>query len=167
MIDRDGNPLYGGRGIVLDITEEIINAAVTRDSSHCVIADALRAAVPTARYVSVDLQTIRFSDRETGKRFIYLTPAFAQRILVDFDQGITPRPQSRNLGRPAQIMKMNQNQKSNADVAGLPRGARKRLAKPDKSEAIPTVLGGGYPPTAALSSTRGRRRAFGLRSLKP
>jgi hypothetical protein len=162
------NPLSdGGRGVVFEVTEEIINNAVVRSSGHCVIADAIRASVPDASYVSVDLQTIRFTDRERGKRYIYLTPAHAQRVLVDFDQGVKPAPFIGKLSRPAQIVKVNQSQKANANTRGLPAGQKKRVAKPETAGVVPTVVGGVYPPTAALSSTRGRRRAFGLRSLKP
>lgn len=157
----------GGRGIVLDVTPEIINNAVARDSGHCVIADALRACVPGASYVSVDLQTIRFSDRTKGKRYIYLTPARGQMLLVNFDQGVKPEPCALRLGHPAQIVKMNQAENRYERTPGLPAGTRKKVGKPASSRTVPPVLGGDYPPTAALSSTRGRRRAFGLRSLKP
>jgi hypothetical protein len=157
----------GGRGIVFEVTEEIINHAVARSSGHCVIADAIRASVPDASYVSVDLQTIRFTDRARGKRYIYLTPAYAQRVLVDFDQGVKPAPFIGKLARPAQIVKVNQSRRADAKTRGLPADLKKRVAKADGPGVVPTVIGGPYPPTAALSSTRGRRRAFGLRSLKP
>jgi hypothetical protein len=167
-----GNQLNdGGRGIVLDVTQEVINNAVERSSGHCVIADAVRAMLPTVSHVSVDLQTIRFSDPTKGKRYIYLTPATAQRVLVEFDQGVKPEPFTMRLGKPAQIVKMNLGRKTTDGTArkasGLPSGTKKKLAKQDAPGAVPTVLGGNYPPTAALSNTRGRRRTFGLRSMKP
>jgi hypothetical protein len=167
-----------GRGIVLDITEEIINVAVPKDSGHCVFADALRVAVPRAQFISVDLQTIRYSDPKTDRRYIYLTPAPIQRALVDFDQGIKPGPHKVRLGRPAQIMKMNTKRarKTAADKQ-MPEGTKRKLAEPkprgkhsEEFDTVPTVQGGKYPPTAALSSARGRPghvRSFGLRSLKP
>ena len=54
----------------LDVTAELIATAIPRNSGHCMIADALRAAIPSARFISVDLQTIRWSDPETNRRYI-------------------------------------------------------------------------------------------------
>lgn len=167
---------YGGRGIVLDVTQEIINAATERSSSHCIIADALRAAVPDATRVSVDLQTIRYTLNGRRRRYIYLTPALAQAVLVQFDQGLKPKPFLFRLGKPAQIMRSDaraheargerkpRGVKVN-DGDSIPIGQARNLKKTTKS--APVVIGGTYPPTAALSSTRGRRRTFGLKSLKP
>lgn len=154
----------GGRGIVLDITEEIINLALPRDSSHCVIADALKAAVPEARFVSVDLQTIRWTDPATGRRYIYLTPAPLQRLLVNFDQGERPEPFAARLGQPAQIARSGIGRRRAASKKAVAAGNR-TITTPNVDGKVPVVVGGHLPPTAALSSTRGRRRAFGLRSL--
>lgn len=161
------------REIDLNITPEIINVAVQRDSAHCVIADAFRQARPDLQRVSVDLQTIRATDPATGTRYIWFTPALAQALLVNFDQGIRPEPGLViRLRRPCQIIKHNQHQL-----------ARKRARERERrGEAIttgeasitnpgrvgqPTKSGGTPPPLAALANTRGRRRTFGLRSLKP
>ena len=46
----------------VQVTPDIINVAARRDSGHCMIADALRLAVPEAQSVSVDLATIRWTD---------------------------------------------------------------------------------------------------------
>ena len=37
--------------------------------------------------VSVDMATIRASDRKAGVRYVYLTPPAAQHLLLSFDQG--------------------------------------------------------------------------------
>ena len=160
---------YGGRGIVLDITQEIINLAIPRDSGHCIVADALRAAVPDARFVAVDLQSIKFSDPTSRRRYIYLTPSTLQRLLVNYDLGILPEPFMIRLGQPAQIKRMDgrsepRPRKYAKKAAPLPEGQRKEL-QPNGSGVV--VLGGAVPPTAAYSNARGRRRAFGLRSLTP
>lgn len=84
----------GGRAPQLNfpVTAEIIETAVPKDSAHCMIADGLKAAMPKATDVSVDLATIRFSDRESGRRYIYLTPPVAQVSLLKFDHGEKPEP---------------------------------------------------------------------------
>lgn len=75
-----------------EVTAEIIEESIPKESSHCMIADALKAAMPNASYVSVDLATIRFTDRAAGRRYIYLTPRTAQQALIAFDQGERPGP---------------------------------------------------------------------------
>jgi len=64
-----------------------IKNGICKDSRCCMIADALRELLPDARYILVDLQTIRYSDIEDGVRYTYLTPAIAQRSLLRFDSG--------------------------------------------------------------------------------
>src|SRR6266496_3380622 len=76
----------------LDITQEMIDTAVPRDSGHCMIADAVKAAYPSATRISVDIQSIRFSDPLTDKRYVYLTPRTGQVALLEFDRGIHPVP---------------------------------------------------------------------------
>jgi hypothetical protein len=78
--------------VKVEVTREMIADATRGDSGHCMIAEAIKAAVPAARFVSVDLQTIRFTDREQGLRFTYLTPRRGMLALIDFDQGREPEP---------------------------------------------------------------------------
>lgn len=69
----------------IQVTADHIAEGITRDSNHCMFADAIREKVPTAKFIMVDLQTIRFTDGDT--RYTYLTPAVAQTALLKFDQG--------------------------------------------------------------------------------
>jgi hypothetical protein len=102
----------------------------------------------------VDLATIRWTDKEKGLRYIYLTPLPAQQLIVAFDQGQKPAPLSFDLRKAAQITKC------------YPKGAGNRFKKNDpmskkrlQKEGI--VIGGNPPPLFRI----GRKRAFGLRSL--
>jgi len=147
------------------ITEEIINTARARDSSHCVIADALRASIPGATRVSVDLQTIRWSVDELGKRFVALTPGAGQRILVNFDQGVLPEPTTLQV-TPFQVIPIRPTgpgPRTVTDARTNGRGGAQAGSTALKSK--PLVEGGKLPPTAALSNRKGRRREFGLRQL--
>lgn len=92
------------RQVTVKITPDIIESATRRDSSHCMISDAIREQHPDAAMIATDLATIRFTDRKTKKRYIYLTPPLAQRALVNFDQGIPAEPFQFVLRRPAQIL---------------------------------------------------------------
>ena len=76
----------------LDVTADVIRDSKTRDSSHCMVAEAVRIAYPDAQNVAVDIQTIRFSDFKKGFRYVYLTPRVAQEAIIRFDQGDTPEP---------------------------------------------------------------------------
>ena len=55
------------------------------------IADAIKEQYPELSMVTVDMATIRASDRKHGLRYTYLTPATAQHVLLAFDQG-WPQP---------------------------------------------------------------------------
>ena len=74
------------------VTETLIEHSKVRDSSHCMISEAVRDAYPDAKSISTDLQTIRFSVPARRLRFTYLTPRVAQLALINFDQGKLPKP---------------------------------------------------------------------------
>jgi hypothetical protein len=76
----------------ITVTQDNISRSARADSSHCMIANAVREAIPQARNISVDLQTIRYSDPERGVRYTYLTSAAAQAALVAFDEGSLVEP---------------------------------------------------------------------------
>jgi murein DD-endopeptidase MepM/ murein hydrolase activator NlpD len=71
--------------VTIQVTADDIATAIPKDSGHCAIADAIARQIPGAKRVSVDLQTIRWSDADT--RYTYLTPRAAQLFLLAFDQG--------------------------------------------------------------------------------
>lgn len=168
--------------IVLHITEEIIATAKPRNSGHCLLADALRVAIPEARGIAVDLQTIRYSDPTTRRRFIHLTPAAGQRALVGWDQGFEPVVEKILVGRPVQVIPMRgpgpltKDERSARASAAARARADRRQPLPAKGKTVaqyrvnrtrPVVLGGEAPPAAALSNRAGQRREFGLRRLRP
>jgi len=90
----------------LDLTRELIDTAIPRDSGHCVIADAIKSQVSDASDVSVDLATIRWTDRAKGVRYIYLTPLTAQRFLLGFDKGEPLEPQTVRLPSAVQVVQV-------------------------------------------------------------
>lgn len=141
------------RRVVIDVTPAMIERAEKKDSSHCMIADAVRAAIPEAKSVSVDLVTIRFTDPTKSQRYIYLTPLNAQQALVDFDQGRHTEPFKFVLAKAVQVAASgNQPGKKNPPraIQGVVGGSGRRQ---------PTVLGGNLPPVGALSSKGSRRKA--------
>jgi hypothetical protein len=160
----------------LHVTQEIINSAIPRDSGHCVFADALKEAVPEATRVNVDLQTIRWSDQSTGYRYACFTPAVAQAMLVNWDQGKREAVHPVTIRiKPVQVVPIRGRDKPMSDERRArkqqsDRAYRKRIYDERQMEhegGDPLIEGGQLPPVAALSNTRGRRRAYGLSTLKP
>jgi hypothetical protein len=175
MSDRNHfSHLYPRLKLDLDVTEEIIKRSIRKDSAHCMIAESIRAAYPSASFIAVDLQTIRFTDVEKGFRFIYLTPRNVAIALANYDYGEEPAPFKVTL-KGAHVVK--------AGHRRTPRTAGQNNAKPRKRTAttklrmgddgsassgtVPTRVGGAAPPT--MKDKNGiplsRRREFGLRAL--
>ena len=71
--------------ITIPVTQEHIDQSMARNSSHCMTALAIQKAIPDARHICVDLQTIRWTRK--GLRYVFLTPHVAQDRIIQFDQG--------------------------------------------------------------------------------
>lgn len=82
------------------VSDRNIDESIRGDSHHCMIADAIKHALPAAQYIQADVQSIRFSDPSTGQRYTYLTPPVAQSALLQFDAGIRVQPFAFTLRRP-------------------------------------------------------------------
>lgn len=150
---------------LVEITQDIIDNSMRQNSGHCMIAEAIKQQVPNAKQVSVDLQTIRFSDTVKQKRYIFLTPRIAQQALIRFDQGLPVEPFEMAI-TPSQIVPIRQDARRAPRDPAKPRKYHKaRLVSPGGGN-VPIKVGGQSPPVAVLSS-RGNTRKFGLKSLKP
>jgi len=185
----------GGRAPRLDfvVTAEMIELALPRDSSHCMIAEGLKASLPHARAVAVDLAAIRYTDSRNGRRYIYLTPAPAQIALLSFDQGHKPEP-FKVKGHAAQIIEPGGQGRGKTTAVSASEGhpvspsespvspSEKRkppqpatlVPNPAGGGTVPIKLGGAPPPLGPLAHGKGahktnskyrigRRREFGLR----
>jgi hypothetical protein len=138
------------------------------------IAEAVKSAYPMARGIAVDLATIRFSDREKGLRYTYMTPRIAQSALVNFDQKRKPEP-FQFLLRGAQVTKSGRDkQESRKGRSHAQREATRKASlvyrngKKNKAGFVPDRVGGKTPPLqrSADNLPFSRRRAFGLRALE-
>lgn len=152
--------------VTIEVTQEIVDASTRRDSSHCMIAEALQRAVPKAQYISVDLATIRFTDMSAGRRYVYLTPRVAQEALLAFDQGEKIEPFTVRI------------QGAHVLATGNARKARATLKPGQVKDSVPIRTDGLAPPIGPLASgtgtnpsngkgdrRTGRRREFGLRAI--
>jgi len=123
-----------GPNVTVNVTQEIIDNAIEANSSHCVIADSLKAAlaaISSHRYknVSVDLATIRVTDKVNEKRYIYFTPQKCQRLIAQFDQGLREviTPIQFRLTKPVQVV--NAKIKSGLNIDG----SKKEMSEKHKS----------------------------------
>lgn len=155
---------------VVEITQNHIDTAIPKDSSHCMISDALKESIPGATRISTDLATIRYS--KDGKRYIFATPRIAQIALLQFDEGVKMKPFRFRLHHALQIIPT----RGTRPGEGPPRAARR--AKVDDTmvarREVPTITGGVTPPVGSLAHgaigpkpkwTKGTRREFGLRAM--
>jgi hypothetical protein len=145
------------------VSQKHIDDARTSNSSHCMIQRAIKTTNANAKLPSVDLQTIRWTDRRNNTRYIWLTPFTAQQALVRFDQGIPIQPFAFRLS-PQPIAETDPN--GHVAPRGGPRKAKKRrrvrVRHSGKGSISVTTENHPPPPIAALP---GSRRRFGLRQL--
>jgi hypothetical protein len=145
-----GKKLAGsGPSVTVTVKQENIDRAERRDSSHCMIADTIKQVLPEASNVSVDLATIRWTDRKLKRRYVYLTPPLAQRSLVNFDQGIPTEPFSFRLHKAVQVVE------SGKTGSRAKRGVA--TAHGENASGVPVVHGGVEPPLGALASGTGAK----------
>ncbi len=177
-------PYRKPRGPKFQVTvdQDMIEAAKQRDSSHCMIAEAIKAAYPEASMVAVDLQTIRFSDPKKGLRFTYLTPRQAQVALVQFDQGTDVTPFSvrlrgshvtmsgtRSPRLPRGLSEAEIKQRRNATQASVEANKalrRQGIRANGNKDTVPDRVGGQTPPIMRDKNKipMSRRREFGMRA---
>jgi hypothetical protein len=167
----------------ISVGDTHIAESLQRSSSACAIAEALKEQIPNAVHVSIDLATIRWTDRVKQLRYLALTPVCAQELICSFDQGEREKLQPISFDlRPVMIARSGQRRRQVPDGgelrgSGISPPARKLVAYAGKETArerrelskmkpdgtIPVVLGGRMPPISALP---GNRRAFGLRQAR-
>ena len=158
----------------ITISKRAIEEGIAGHSGHCLFAESIKDAIPGAKYVSVDIQTMRFSLPEKRERYTYLTPYSVQREIINFDQGHISKAFTFRLsaghttryGNPADDDPMTvatrKATREKKRIANQKTRAKLRRAKTGNSRGtVPERVGGKTPPLAI-----GRRRSFGLRSFE-
>lgn len=145
-----------GKRFNVPVTQEIIDSSTEKSSSHCMIAEAVKQTVPNAKFVSVDIQTIRFTDAVTRLRHTYLTPRNAQHAIIGFDEGRKPKPF--NIALRDGLVTAGRSQA----VAEYRRKLRKpRIKRSNRGSGAKARRVGGRPPPKTRMFAR---REFGLRA---
>jgi hypothetical protein len=119
----------------ISVTETHIAEAVARSSSACAIAEALKQQIPHAVHVSIDVATVRWTDRVKKLRYTALTPMCGQELIVNFDQGNREKLQPIQFDlRPVIIARSGQRRRQVPDASDL-RGSGISPAAPSPSVA--------------------------------
>jgi hypothetical protein len=154
------------------VTEAIIIDSIKQSSAHCMIAQAVKLAIPDAVMIAVDIHTIRYSIPGIDKRYIFVTPRIAQKAIIEFDQGRLPPPFQFNLRNPtiiprqhhSDLQKLKEQRDRDARINKDP-NLQKVLHKPRNPTTLlvlnPTTvarIGGQAPPLMP------NRREFGIRN---
>lgn len=119
--------------LTVQITAEHHARAVKSASGGCLIADAIKEQYPQFTGVTVDMATIRVSDRKAGVRYTYLTPPVAQHLLLSFDQG-WPQPTEQVIVKRA--VKITPITNSRRHTAGREARLRELEAKEARGEEL-------------------------------
>lgn len=133
--------------IVIPVSNKLIDNAIRSDSHKCMIADAIKVRIPKAQFISVDVQSIRFTNPETRIRYKYFTPLSGQQSLVNFDLGKKVKPFALTLkdGVKESIIKATMKRRKRAD-------SRKRTHMPLKGKSY--------------KSRTKKERKYGLRNIE-
>jgi hypothetical protein len=150
-----------------NVTKDIVDRGIARNSNHCMIAEAVKEAYPRLSRIAVDIQTIRATDQKKGERYVWLTPRSTQRAIIDFDQGKKPQPFTFGLtnGQTLRVRKYPEATKKKMrkyyhDEIKPKKQAEAKIRRRGGTN-VPNVIGGTAPPKSV-----GARRSFGLRSLQ-
>jgi hypothetical protein len=148
----------------VEITKENYEQAIQASSGSCLVADAIKKQHPNFSSVKVDVATIRFSDKERGERYLYLTPPSVYQTLLFFDQGWqeaklpktlrirTPLkiiPITRSASdvklkaerRAARLAQLEAKEKSGKRLTGLEKRSIERLRNPKQPTVRPLTHG--------------------------
>lgn len=140
----------------ITVRKEQIENSRRKDSHHCMIADAIHEHVPWAKYISVDVQAIKFSDVDAKTRFIFLTPPVAQNAILRWDRGIEIQPFSFLLVDPV-IKKVRKRWTGNPEVLKKARTKYEKTSRRKKVDPMAPRLVTKKKPKVS------RFREFGIR----
>lgn len=136
---------------VVKVDQQTIDEGIERNSHACVVAESIYKSIPNAARVSVDISTIRWTDKESGKRYIFLTPRKAQAVIFATDEGMKDLIKPfRLIIRPFQIVAPSKRK----------RQPRASLVKEPQQDSLVNAR----RPTPPKSSLPSSQRTFGLRA---
>lgn len=147
--------------MTITITRDVVEHAKQRDSSHCMIADAIREKTG-AKYVLVDVQSIRLSNMRTRKRYTFLTPPIAQQAIIAFDQGKPIKPFSFSLRRAVTVRAVQHVRRGTVASAKRARATYEKTHGKRAAAVRDSEGGAGIwrPIVGGMTRNRGRGSAY-------
>jgi hypothetical protein len=133
-----------------------IEEAIKNDSHHCMIHDAIKEYLGV-QFISVDTQSIRFSDPATKERYVYLTPPTAQQMILKWDRGIAVQPFSFELSSPVRVTPIRKEYKGKKSTR---RKAQRKYDAKRRDPMAPRLVKKNQPPPKPHIT---RHRKFGIR----
>ena len=158
------------------VTQEHIDYACSRNSSHCMIADAIKDSIKGSSRGMVDLQSCRFS--KNHRRLICFTPPVAQKAIIAFDRGdksdikpFTLRLKATQIIDNSAHRKVENTPKKQAQNRKWHMAAKRRRTRATKAvmayqNAARGNVGVKMGGTALPVASPGTRREFGIRALR-
>jgi hypothetical protein len=151
------NKLFGhAPRIFISVTKGVVAESTQRNSNHCMVAEALKEKYPQLTHISVDIQTIRATNKKKRERYVWLTPRVVQKMIIDFDAGKKIKAFGFHC-RDGQVTASGKHH--SAAMAHRARRRKLRQSAGGNNHTVPERVGGGVPPRAI-----GQRREYGLRS---
>lgn len=141
---------------MLPIKEEHIEGGLRGVSSHCIGVQAIRAALPGARYIDVNIQLIRYSIGES--RYTFATPPSLQALIINWDAGFKPEPTTVRIGPPLHKTAAKPAERGPRTVTVVPPPKSRRQTE------TPKVISEGGDPLPRLRLGRTTRQ-FGAKNL--
>jgi hypothetical protein len=114
----------------ITVPEEIIKKSKRENSRHCMVADAIRRAVPEAYSVDVTAESIRFNVGET--RYYFTTPSRVAQNIAMYDEGRQVHPFKFTLqnGYTAPVLRQTRAKPAPGNVS---KTRKRRLGQKDKT----------------------------------
>lgn len=139
------------------VTEDVIGRACQRDSRHCMVAEAIQAAKPHWRNISVDLATIRWTNPRTKQRYTAITPDGIRDAIFNFDQGEPVDPFTFHLQPIHRVRSMAGTGKraTKSEQPELFREANNERLRQSRNPVVKTVTGGRVMIEGGKSLPRG------------
>lgn len=146
---------------VVNVTAEDINGGERSFSTTCMVAQAIKREIVGSSSLLVDIQTIRFTMKDEGIRYVYLTPREIQDYIVAFDAGDPIEPFSFKLKNAAYTVRSHNYPHVKAHIGakdGTTNGGEKNripyMEIPVASDSMPSPGKASY------------KRSYGVRKMR-
>lgn len=123
----------------ITVTDDSIACAERNNRGHCAIAHSIAFLYPSARFIKVDRDMIKWTDVDTRTRYVYRTPRPAQQFIDRFDSGFEVDPFKVSLQDDRDLVDVRPMKARPPKSVGQPAKARKKSGSGKKLNHRPSV----------------------------